>query len=217
MLLGWAVVVFAFHHTEFAARMGLLVCAFSAVQLVYFFGRSHDHNLLNISGVWLLVIFLAVDQAKEFGRARAFASAVLIVALITMSTRQFLPKLERIGDRLTRGVWIEPVASDASLDALRGTVGANTIFVDPADAYLNYRLGVPQRGFYVPFEANVFIADTASWMDEQIRAGMRILTTDRRWSSWVQEFNDSSAMKQRGRHFEVIPAGSFLEIVAKSN
>jgi hypothetical protein len=216
MLVGWAAVVFASRETERTARLGLLLCAFAAVQFVYFIGRSHDHNLLNISGVWLFAIFLAVDQTMAMGRARVFIAAGLVVALTVMSTEQFLPKFERINDKLRRGVWVDPLAADRALDASRGELDATTILVDQVDAYVNYRLGLRQRGFYAPFAARLFLDDTAGWMEEQIRRGMHIRSSDPRWPHWVEEFNDTPVMKERGRQFAVIREGPLLEIVTET-
>jgi hypothetical protein len=217
MLLGWAAAVFMTRRAESTGRMGLLLCAFAAVQFIYFYGRSHDHNLINLSSVWLLPIFLAVDQATEIGRARVFVGTAFVLGLIVMSMQQIRPKFERMSQKLEKGVWLEPYVSEAAIDAVRGQFAANTLVADPVDAYLNYRVGLQQRGFYVPFEANVFLNETAGWMDDQIRAGIRIITTDGRWPMWVQEFSDTPIMKQRGRHFATMPAGPVLEISEQAN
>ena len=213
MFIGWAAALFALHHKDSTARIGLLLAAFAAVQFVYFFGRSHDHNLLNISSVWLFLIFLAVDQAIEIGRARIFIAAGIVLALTVMSTWQFAPKVKRMGEKLRSGVWIVPHPLETALDDNLGRIDPNTVLADSADAYLNYRLGLPQRGFYVPFEANVFMNDTAAWMDQQIREGRHVRTTDSNWSMWLPEFNETPIMTERGRRFSLVPNGFFMEIV----
>src|SRR5262249_12806997 len=90
---------------------------------------------------------------------------------------------------------------------------ADTIMADLDDAYLNYRFGLQQRGFYTPFEANIFLNETAAWMDEQIDQGLHIRSTDPRWSMWVQEFNQAPVMMERRRRFAVVSDGPFVQII----
>jgi hypothetical protein len=79
LLVGWATATFVIHRDQPSSRWGLLICLFAVAQLTYFFGRSHDNNLLNVSSVWVFAIFLAIDQASELGPFAVPIGAVLVI------------------------------------------------------------------------------------------------------------------------------------------
>src|SRR5712671_2984774 len=68
LLLACATVVFVQQREQRSSRLGLIICMLSVMHLTYFFGRSHDHNLLNVSGAWVFSVFLAIDQAGPWPR-----------------------------------------------------------------------------------------------------------------------------------------------------
>ena len=201
LLLGWATATFVLHRQEPSSRWGLLICIFAVTQLTYFFGRSHDHNLLNISGVWLFAIFLAVDQATELSSFALPVSAALVVLAAFMGARQSAPKFIRMTDRLRRGVWIETHSIERQVEAYRPMVSPNMMPLDLADAYYNYRLGLPQRGFFAPFNANVFAERTALFLDNLLGAGVVPIALDPIMPPWIGEFNRSTALEARGHQF----------------
>jgi hypothetical protein len=201
LLLGWATATFVVHRQEPSSRWGLLICLFALAQLTYFFGRSHDHNLLNISSVWLFAIFLAIDQASELGSFALPISAALVVLAALMGARQSAPKFVRMGDRLRRGVWIETHPIERQVEMYRSVTSPKMMPLDLADAYYNYRLGLPQRGFFAPFNANVFVDRTAIFLDDLLGEGVVPIALDPAMPHWIYDLNGAPALKARGHSF----------------
>jgi hypothetical protein len=201
LLLGWAIATFVIHRQEPSSRWGLLICLFAVAQLTYFFGRSHDHNLLNISGVWLFVIFLAIDQATELGLFAAPVAAALVSFGAFMGARRSALKIEQIADRLHSGVWLEQNPVERRVEAYRPVASPNIMLLDLADAYYNYRLGQPQRGFFTPFNANVFVDQTAVLLDDQLERGVVPIVIGTTMPQWISDFNLTPTLKARGHEF----------------
>jgi hypothetical protein len=201
LLLGWATATFMLHRQDPSSRWGLFICLFAVAQLTYFFGRSHDHNLLNVSGVWLCAIFLAIDQATELGAFAAPIAGGLVLFAAFMGAQQSAPKLARIADRVRRGVWLEPHPVERQVEAYRTVATPNMMPLDLADAYYNYRLGLPQRGFFAPFNANVFVEQTAVFLDDLLDSGVEPVAIDPAVATSVGELNPASALESRGHQF----------------
>jgi hypothetical protein len=201
LLLGWAAATFVVHRQESSSRWGLFVCLFVLAQLTYFFGRSHDHNLLNVSGVWLFAIFLAIDQASELGSLALPVSVALVLFAAYMGAQQSAPKFVRIADRFRRGVWLETHPVERQVEMYRSVASPKMMPLDLADAYYNYRLGLPQRGFFAPFNANVFVERTAIFLDDQLSGGVEPIALDPAMPPWIGELNRAPALKARGHQF----------------
>jgi hypothetical protein len=216
LFLGWAIAVFVLNRQERSSRYGLLICLFALVHLTYFFGRSSDHNLLNISSVWLFPIFLALDQAAELGRLAAPIGGALLVIFAFMGTQQSASKLYTIAERLRRGVWIKEHPIEKTVEAYRSEGAPNMMVIELDDVYYNYRLGLPQRGFYAPFHANMLVEETALLLDKALDSGLLLLTENPAMPEWIEDLNRAPVLKERGHRFAVHPRGQqgfFFEIV----
>jgi hypothetical protein len=198
LLLGWSTATFVVYRQEPSSRWGLLICLFAMAQLTYFFGRSHDHNLLNISGVWLFASFLALDQARGLRSYAPLVAAAFVVFAALMGARESGPKFFRIADRLRRGVWLDTNLVERQVEAYRPVRSPNMMVLELGDAYYNYRLGLAQRGFFVPFNANVFVEQTAVFLDDLLENGVVPVTSDPRMGARIGDFNRAAALKQRG-------------------
>ena len=75
------------------------------------------------------------------------------------------------------------------------------MLLDLADASINYRLALPQRGFFSPFNANVFVEQTALWLDDQIDAGVQLVTFDPAMAQAIGDLNRSVGLRARGHQF----------------
>lgn len=191
-----------------------------AAELVYFFGRSHDHNLLNISGVWLFVIFLALDRI----RARAAAVALTLFLAVAAGPRATL-RLEAIASHLRRGVLVDPDPIEAIIAREQAWPRRDprAVTLSMVDAYLNYRLGLRQLGRYTPFEANLFVDETSRWLQGLAASGHRLWSPNgeevQGWKEesadvlgWVRAFNKSLASQDPAVRFEVQSEDATLEV-----
>ena len=201
LLVGWAVATFVVHRDDPSSGWGLLICLFVVSQLTYFFGRSHDHNLLNVSAAWLFAIFLAIDRAREVGRFRVPIAGILLLVGAVMGAKQSAHKFARIAEHIQDRTWITPHPIERGVEAYRAVATPNTMLLDLADAYINYRLALPQRGFFSPFNANVFVEQTALWLDDQIDAGVQLVTFDPAMAQAIGDLNRSVGLRARGHQF----------------
>ncbi len=208
LLLGWATTVFVFHRDERSSRYGLFICVLAVVHLTYFFGRSHDHNLLNLSSVWLFATFLALDQARELQGVAPRVGVGLIVFFAFMGARESTPKLARIGNHLQRGVWLNEHPIEKRVDAYRALAMPNVVPLELDDAYLNYRLKLPQRGFFAPLNAFVFVEDAAAFLDDELGSQPLVITLNSSMPAWIEDLNRADVLKARGHRFVSYPYGT---------
>jgi hypothetical protein len=163
-------------------RTALFLYAFAASQLTYFFGRSHDHNLINVSGIWLLILFLGLDRLRYCGAHSRAVPEAAVGAVCLMSIEVAAPimdKYELARSRLLRGVLTEPTVLDRKLDQMPTLFGAmkpgrRVMVFGPIDAYLNYRYRLPQIGYFAPVYANVFVEPTAALLRGRLEEGYEV-------------------------------------------
>jgi hypothetical protein len=65
----------------------------------------------------------------------------------------------------------------------------------------NYRLRLPQRGFFAPFNANVFVEPTAIMLDDLLGDGVVPVILDPEMAEWIGDLNRAPALKARGHQF----------------
>jgi hypothetical protein len=200
-------------------RTGLFLFGFAATQLLYFYGRSHDHNLLNLSGILLIILFLALDQLRQHGlgaRVPALA-AVSFFCLATLAAAQpAKDKLTLARSRIAKGVLLEPAELEKELDRapnLFAGYGRNEklFLFSQFDAYLNYRYRLPQVGYFAPFYASVFTEPTATAVRGLLGQGYRVLLYQTP-SEDLLELNNTRSMSQAGQRFELISRGALSEV-----
>jgi hypothetical protein len=208
LLLGCATVVFVQQREQRASRLGLFLCLLSVMHLTYFFGRSHDHNLLNISGAWVFTVFLAIDQAGPWLRPRVAIAVCFIVVFVTMGAQQAAQKLDYVHVAWVRGSWIAEHPVEKQIEDLRPLMHPKVFLLRLDDAYFNYRLGLPQHGYYSPFGANVLQDDTAKMLDDALSQGLQPLSNDTRLPDWINTLNENRA----GLRFDVFFNGKLLEV-----
>jgi hypothetical protein len=211
LLLGWAIAIFVQRRQEQASQRGIVICAMALVHLTYFFGRSHDHNLLNVSGVWILAVLLSLHVAVSSLRARVGAAIVFVCLFLFMGAQQTEARVEQTKAAWTRGTWLREHPIENVVRALSPVVSSSTQLVELADAYLNYRLGLPQHGYFSPFEANLLKRPTIRFLDESLREGRMLLSHDAAVVAWVDDFNRNDL----GIRFDVVRRGGLLQIVKR--
>jgi hypothetical protein len=200
---------------------GLFLYAFAATMLLYFYGRSHDHNLLNVSGIWVLIAFVALDRLVHFGLPRVLGPllATLVVCVTAVTTAEASkPKSTLLEARFKRGVLIEPTQLDRDIGIqpdpfapYRSDIDRVFLFAKD-DAYLNYRYGLQQVGFFAPFYASVFAEQTAEFVRGLVAGGTRVVIF-RSDPNELLALNHTQAMRQAHQQFALTQRGSVLEVV----
>ena len=205
------------HRAEPRARLELFACALVGAQLVYFFGRSHEHNLVNLAGAWLLPVFLVIARLYEVAPrvAVSSASAVLLsgVAFVPWGRVDF--KRSTIRRHWNERRLLEPNAIEetvASLEAGLGRGRSDVVLLDMADGYLNFRLGYPQRGPIAPFQALLTLADASDFVARALESNALVTCIDPFCPSWVTELDNPALVQARGYRFEMTPRSKGWDI-----
>lgn len=160
-------------------RFGLFLVGIAIAHTCYFLGRSHDHNLVNGAGSWILVGFFALEvESSRSPRAAKCAATVILTAILGLGSGRIVDALGRGFGTLMHGPRFEQHALDARLDTERAAWPANVpnvILLGSSDAYINYRLGLVQHGPLSPIFAHVSMEETASWLCSELKRGQRVL------------------------------------------
>jgi hypothetical protein len=183
----------------------LLLYGFLIVQSLYFLGRSHDNNLLNLSGIFLTVVFIALSALYEGGYRRTVRVAViLIIFLGSLSGGGHLRvKAGNFRNHCTAGTLLSPSPMDTLVSMLRPHVvdPKKTVIVNSEDVYCNYRLGLPQTGPMVPFYSYIFLDDAARHLEGLLASGFTVLIAPSEEKLELQKLNQSPWLRQTQRKF----------------
>jgi len=154
-----------------------LVC----IQLIYFFGRSHDNNLRNISGILLFILFFAIDKLYTFtnNKKRAVIYISILIGAMVLNYNQKVRDLSHsISDQIAQGLF-RPYYLDKQItkdgEFLKSLHTNKILFISDYDSYLYYRLGYSQIGFY-NYPVNLQIDSTVSFLYKKVKQGYRLIT-----------------------------------------
>ena len=198
-----AVALGTVHRQEPRARLGLFACALGAGQLIYFFGRSHELNLVSTAGAWLVPIFLVLDRlGQAFPRAAVAGASVVLLsgaAFVPLSRVDF--KRVTLRRHWQRRTLLEPNRIEETVRRLEARFGAgrtDVVLLDMADGYLNFRLGYPQRGPMAPFQTLLTLADTSNFVTQALASGAVVACVDPDCPGWVAELDTPGLVAARG-------------------
>ena len=195
-----------------------------ACQLVYFYGRSHDHNLINISGAWVFLGFLILARLGEGTGAASprwgvVVSVLLSTAALTLSSHRFSQKYDQTVAVLKGpGLWTylaTPNPIDAVIDHAGQTLepSERLLVWDQWDGYTQHRLGRKHPGHFAPFYANAMLEETATFIADEVEAGTKLIAFSN--PSWdVRVFDaQSQVFRQRQLLLGVVQRDGYFEIV----
>jgi len=138
---------------------------------LYFFGRSHENNLLNISAILILFTFFLLDMISQFSmrasnnslvqrRFPTIMSIALIMAITLWYGDSITNKATRQANAISRGEFTLPAKySKQMLEHLLAEIKATTnnspkvYFVSNHDFLLEYYGGYAPVGYYNPFSS----------------------------------------------------------------
>ena len=70
-------------------QASLFLCALAVANSIYFFGRSHEHNLINISAIFLVLFFLAIDLVSGLPETREVSLMRRLLQILPWATVGF--------------------------------------------------------------------------------------------------------------------------------
>ncbi|MEI7595863.1 MAG: hypothetical protein WCK02_08965 [Bacteroidota bacterium] len=160
----------------------LFIFGLACIQLTYFFGRSHDNNLLSISGIFLLIFFLTIDTL--YSNTKKKQIGIILISLfiggVVLNYNQSLWNIRiNFNDKRYNGIFTEgPIEARINKDVvfLKTLKTEKIIFMSDYDCYLNYRLGFKQTGFFSPFTQNIKNQETVRFLYNHIKKGYRLIT-----------------------------------------
>ncbi len=177
--------LYLFHEEDYQERRTeyLFLVGLAAVELVYFYGRSHENNLLNISGIFLVLIFVGIGQLERLYGFRKLAGGLatgfVVVAAVAFGG-QINDDLQLSFKHVTQGPLFEAREKD---DLMNGSPrfesfyppGQKIFVVSSEDAYYNYRHHLPQVGYMVPFNAHVYRAELRAFLVDLLNKGYKVV------------------------------------------
>lgn len=172
---------------------GLLLTYCAIGNSIYFFGRSHEHNIINISIVLLFVFFLMLDLTTRFlnadsgrrelssfcRRHAVSAVAITFIAVIILSYSQNIShkagtQIRNIGTtQLIYPSNINAVALQKEIDAIRSVTSNSTkvYFIGGSDFNFYYYGGYTPVGYCNPFLTWIFAADLNRFLQSLLDNG----------------------------------------------
>jgi hypothetical protein len=188
--------------------LALFLFAVAWVQFTYFFGRSHENNLMSLSGSIVLIAFLGLDAlATRLRRPRVAVGAALAMLLVSgilfeesMYARVAQAHRNASAGRLVLRSEIETWA-DGYPDYPARFPGRDIFFVSNYDAFLYYKYHLPVRGFWTPFASWFDLEGTAAYVRNRIRAGEVAVVEGWDTPEEILGLNRSHTMRDAGLAF----------------
>jgi hypothetical protein len=169
---------------------------------IYFFGRSHEHNILNIAVVLLFLFFLLLDlvfycmnEEKDgavsisFMRKNGvvFVAALTITVMIVSYSGHILRKVSRQIVQAQRYQFIIPYTYNLSgehvayMNALRSITNysSKVYFIDEFDFLYYYYEGYKPVGFCSPFMTWIFKNDQKEFLQNLLDNGYYLVASGR--------------------------------------
>lgn len=206
--LFWPILVVVFISlyilTKFRVPRDILLTLYGsfAVESVYFLGRSHDFNLLNISGIFLLILFFALDRISAAGdqgiRPKIrIAAGIILIIMPFYFTNEIRVKLGYAHERIRGHTALQPDSIEISVSQLKKELksvkSGKITTIGLTEAYFNYRLGMPEVGALVPFGAHLEKNETCRFLGTLLDSGYTpVVPNDEIF--WIDDLNSADLM-----------------------
>jgi hypothetical protein len=176
-----------------------LVCSFFLLYLaignsLYFFGRSHENNILNLSAIFLFLFFLTLDLVQHARTCNQPAKCVLgskttgivalgVVILIAVSYGNVITdKVAQQQQNFQKSQFIvpnqlTPAVMERNINGIRSIIGnsSKVYFVSEFDFFYYYYGRYEQIGYYNPFLSWVFTNDMIKFINDLLANGYFIV------------------------------------------
>ncbi|OYU95455.1 MAG: hypothetical protein CFE21_09935 [Bacteroidetes bacterium B1(2017)] len=195
--------------------LGFLLIGFACIQLAYFFGRSHEHNLLNISGIFLFILFLCLDviyEANNKSKTGIYLGAFMSIAICLNFSAEIKTKVRLVQDKFLSGKFNEGKEFEIQITQINGYLkehySSKVLLISDADGYLNYKMGYEQTGFFAPFVASIYTHETAKFLEEKQAQGYSLIIYPVSYKNLVQDILSLNSICTHGSFCqEQLPLG----------
>ncbi len=192
VLISAAVVLLIKKRKELSANYfnaSLLLVAFSIGNSIYFFGRSHEHNIINISASLIFVLFiffdLVIDDAKDKMRvAWVKTISVLLPASFILLVTFFYSGV--ISDKINtqfnnalrwQTVYPYPLKDLWSISKIKKLTNNSkkVYFTGTDDFYYYYYGSYTPNGYFSPYASWIYKKDMVNFMQNLLNNGYYIV------------------------------------------
>jgi hypothetical protein len=162
---------------------------------IYFFGRSHEHNIINLAIIFVFAFFIVLDLAgrllcREGARSEGesavlarrlplAAAALFILITVVAYTDNIANKTAIQAGNFLQGRLMYPFNFQADaqfynyIGEIKGLTGnsSKVYFVDRQDFFYNYYGGYDPVGFCSPFMSWIFVKDQHRFLQGLLDSG----------------------------------------------
>jgi len=164
-------------------RFILFLFALVCIQLLYFFGRSHDNNLRHLSGIFLFVVFLSIDRLYSFAKNKQIVIILisLLIGFVCLNYNRaifgaYLNLKHVYSNGLTKESPVD-VQIEKEGEYLKTFHTKKIILLSQYEPYMNYRLGYNQSGYFAPIIANLFCDKNVSFLYSSLKNNYRVIVS----------------------------------------
>jgi hypothetical protein len=199
--VGWLAYTRRAARTLRRGEAAIFAVALATANSIYFFGRSHEHNLINLAASFLFVAMLGVDLAldlvpagieheKRWPRRTTEATAwVVLAACAFQYSGRVIDKLAAQWAIVTRSeplprAWPADDLGGLPCDeVLRAAGDRRVYFLSRHDYWLYERCDLPPIGFVQPVLLSILEAPLVTELDGLLAAGYKIVVP-RQGADW---------------------------------
>jgi len=181
-------------------QAGIFLVLLAIGNLLYFFGRSHENNLINIAAILWLVFFVLMDlvfyrQPQKFAGTvqRIFVplAGVLIVGAVTyFYSGQIMARIKDQAVNLSKiaEVFKPETPVDLDYNALREVTRGNTniVFVSIPHDFEYYYYGGYTPVEFCPLGINPFMKDLMDILNDRVAKGADIIIPGDEYSTMIE-------------------------------
>jgi hypothetical protein len=201
----------------------ILLSLLALVQLVHFYGRSYELNLVHISAILLLLFYIGINDSiiEHYQGKTTKITLALITLLLVYSNVYFSQYI------ITRTMFAKQTLANHTLpthefDKLISTYPqpfapytkqTEPLIIGAYDGYLNYRYKLTQQGYYAQFWTAPYREDTTRYIYEKLNKGHTVYFLKGDYHHlfffggelelYIPEINKSTFLKQQKKHFIV--------------
>lgn len=198
----------------------LFLLAIAVVQLIYFLGRSHDQNLLNISGIFITMFFIVIYELSL--RYKLQKGIFILVALfITLISLLFggsiLAKFNQALSNLSQNLGNSRYDLEFIVSQKLSTLGQysdkeKVVILSRYDSYINYRYGFKQVGYWTPFYIHTLVDETTDFLINLIKKEYHVLFWEDELTELIEQLNKSPKMTTLGKQFSFVKKDQIYEL-----
>ena len=176
------------------SQAALFVVALAVSNSIYFFGRSHEHNLLNISASLLFCVFMCLDEmatrdSPPWAKKLLPSAPWVLVAIVALAYSGGLST--KVPIQIASITRHAPLPESDDIGPIQcGEIGTGKVFVYSAYEYWFYeRCQYVPQGYVQPFLLQPMQAKAIAQLDGLLNSGYRIVVPKAKlWKSVPGEY-----------------------------